>query len=57
MADSSTTVRDIPILIAGGCWPQSQLHNGIRYVSITLKLMKLMSSVEVVPCVMGVVIS
>ena len=49
MADPSTTVRDIPILIAGGCWSQSQLHNGIRYVSIVLKLMKLMSSVEVVP--------
>ena len=49
MADSSTTVPGIPILIAGGCWAQSQLHNGIRYVSIALKLMKLISSVEVVP--------
>ena len=32
MADSSTTVRGIPIWIAGGCWAQLQLHNGIRYV-------------------------
>ena len=34
MADSSTTVRGIPILIAGGCWASCQLHAGIRYVPI-----------------------
>ena len=30
MADSSTTVRGIPIRIAGGCWARCQLHAGIR---------------------------
>ena len=49
MADSSTTVTDIPILIAGGCWASCQLHAGIRNVPIAWKLMKLLSSVEVVP--------
>ena len=49
MADSSTTAAPIPILFAGGCWAASQLHNGIRYVPTPLKLMKLLSSVEVVP--------
>ena len=34
MADSSTTVRGIPILIAGDCWARSQLHAGIRYVPV-----------------------
>ena len=49
MADSSTTARRIPILFAGGYWAASQLHNGIGYVPTPLKLMKLLSSVEVVP--------
>ena len=34
MADSSTTVKGIPIWIAGGCWASCQLHAGIRYVPI-----------------------
>ena len=37
MADSSTTVTGIPILIVGGCWAGCQLHAGIRYVSVTSK--------------------
>ena len=48
MADYSTTVRGIPILFAGGCWARRQLHAGIRYVPVTSKLMKLLSSIEVV---------
>ena len=32
MADSSTTVLGIPILIAGGCWARRQLRKGIKYV-------------------------
>ena len=34
MADSSTTVRGIPILIAGGYRARYQLHAGIRYIPI-----------------------
>ena len=34
MADSSTTTAPIPFLFAGGCWARSQLHNGIRFVSV-----------------------
>ena len=34
MADSSTTVIGIPILIAGGCWARCQLHAGIRYIPL-----------------------
>ena len=30
IADCSTTVTSIPILIAGGCWAQRQLHGGLR---------------------------
>ena len=33
MADSSTTVRGIPIRFAGGYWARRQLHGGIRYVT------------------------
>ena len=46
MADSSTTVIGIPILIAGGCWAQCQLHAGIRYVSVASKLRISLASVE-----------
>ena len=49
MADSSTTAPRIPILIAGGCWARSQLHNGIRFVSVAWKLRKWLSTLEVVP--------
>ena len=41
MADYSTTVRDIPIQIAGGYWAQRQLHAGIRYVPTLSILMEL----------------
>ena len=34
MADSSTTVQDIPIRFAGGSWARRQLHARIRYVPI-----------------------
>ena len=37
MADYSTTVRGIPIWIAGGCWARRQLHAGIRYVPVASK--------------------
>ena len=46
MADSSTTVRVISILFAGGCWAQRQLHAGIRYVPVTSKLRISLASVE-----------
>ena len=32
IADSSTTVHGIPILIVGGCWARRQLRNGIKYI-------------------------
>ena len=35
MADYSTTVTGISILIPGGFWAQCQLHAGIRYVPVT----------------------
>ena len=40
-ADSSTTLRGIPIRIAGGYWAQRQLHAGIRYVPTRSILMEL----------------
>ena len=40
MADSSTTVRGIPIRFAGGYWAQCQLHAGIRYVPTRSILME-----------------
>ena len=46
MADYSTTVRDIPIRFAGGCWARRQLHAGIRYVSVGPKPMKSLSSMK-----------
>ena len=45
MADSSITVRGIPILIAGGCWAQCQLHAGICYVPVASKPRILLASV------------
>ena len=47
MADSSTTVTGIPILVAGGCLARHQLRNGIRYVSVASKLRISLASVEV----------
>ena len=41
MADSSTTVRGIPIRIVGGCWARCQLRNGIKYVPTPWIFMKL----------------
>ena len=49
MADSSTTVRAIPIRFAGGCWALRQLHVGIRYVSTRSILMELLSALNGVP--------
>jgi len=46
MADYSTTGRRILNLFAGGCWNRCLLLNGIRYISVASKLMKLLSSVE-----------
>ena len=41
MADSSTAVRGIPILFAGGYWARRQLHAGMRYVPTRSILMEL----------------
>jgi len=46
MADSSTTTAPILNLIAGGYWAGRQLRNGIRYVPVTSKPMKSLSSVQ-----------
>ena len=46
MADYSTTVRGIPIWIAGDCWARRQLHAGIRYVPVASKLRISLASVE-----------
>jgi len=46
MADSSTTTAPILNLIAGDCWARRQLRNGIRYVPVTSKPRKSLSSVE-----------
>ena len=46
MADSSTTAGFIPILFSGGCWARRRLHNGKKYVPTPSKLMKVLSSVE-----------
>ena len=46
MADSSTTVTGIPILIAGGRWARCQLHAGIKYVPFASKLTISLASVE-----------
>ena len=46
MADSSTTIADIPIRIAGGCWARCQLHAGIRYVPVASKLRISLASLE-----------
>ena len=46
MADYSTTAARILILFAGGCWALHQPFNGIRYVSVTSKPRKSLSSVE-----------
>jgi len=46
MADSSATTAPILNLIAGDYWAECQLRNGIRYVPVTSKLMKSLSSVQ-----------
>jgi len=46
MADSSTTTAPILNLIAADYWAGRQLRNGIRYVPVTSKLMKSLSSVQ-----------
>ena len=48
MADISTTTEPILILFAGGFWARHQLPNAVRYVSVTSKLRKSLSSLEVV---------
>jgi len=45
MADYSTTARWIPVLSAAGCWSQRQLHAGIRYISVAVKLTISLTSV------------
>ena len=46
MADNSSIVIGIPILIARGCWALFQLHAGIRSFPTTSKLMILLATVE-----------
>ena len=46
VADSSTTVRGIPIRIVGGYWARRQLHAGIRYVPVASKLRISLASME-----------
>jgi len=46
MADNSTTVGLISILLAGRCWARRQLHTGIRYVSVAPIHRISLSSVE-----------
>ena len=41
IADSSTTVRGIPIRLSGGYWARRQLHAGIRYVPMGSILIEL----------------
>ena len=48
MADSSPTVRAIPVQFAGGRWAQRQLRASIRYVPVASKLRISLASVEVV---------
>ena len=49
MADYSTTVTGIPVLIAGGCWARCQFHTGIGNVPIAWKPRELVTSLEGVP--------
>ena len=46
MADYSTTVRGIPIRIAGVHWAPRQLHAGIRYVPMLSILMELQAGIH-----------
>jgi len=46
MADPSTTTAPILNLITGNYWAGRQLRNGRRYVPVTSKLMKSLSSVQ-----------
>jgi len=46
MADPATTTAPIPNMNPGGCWAQCQLRNCIRYVPVTSRLRKSLSSVE-----------
>ena len=49
MADSSTTVRGIPIRFSGEYWARRQLHAGIRYVPTPLEPMELLCGLKRVP--------
>ena len=49
MAESSTTVIGIAILIAGGGWASCQLHASIRYIPTPSQLMKLLLALKGVP--------
>jgi len=46
MEDYSTTADGILILCAKDCWARRQLPNGIRYVPVTSKPMKSLSSMQ-----------
>ena len=46
MADSSSTVTDIPIWIAGGCWARCQLHASIRTISTRSILIELVAALR-----------
>jgi len=46
IADSSTTVKGIPILFIGGSWARRPLHAGIGYISVASKPRIWLSSVK-----------
>ena len=46
MAGTSTTTAPILNLIAGGCWARRQLRNGLGYIPVASKPMKLLSSLQ-----------
>ena len=46
MADSSTTVIGIPILIPGGSWARRQLHTGIIYIPVASKFRTSLASMK-----------
>ena len=46
MADSSTTARQIAILIEGECWARCQLQAGIGYITVSSKLRISLASVQ-----------
>ena len=55
--DSSITTELILILFVGGCWAWPQLDNGIRYISVAIRLRKLLFSVAEILIVLVIIFS